>query len=209
MPRFQIVFPYACISTVQQGFVATQHGGYLLHSRQKGDSFVDKTFGEITFRRNFNSADPGCFAMPVWYSMGIVLMLCQQYRHNAVMHSHDTQIIWAGMQAMLWVFVNTLSHQPLYIDAPRFVPQLPDRRKRSTMDAFHIRVLLVADQSVRQHHNSRDDAEDYLLAIMNIVSDMVEIVWLVYAHLYSIKGSSLSRNCMYGTNCESVCANEL
>lgn len=46
MPRFQIILPYACISTVQQGFVATQHGGYLLHSRQKGDSFVDKTFGE-------------------------------------------------------------------------------------------------------------------------------------------------------------------
>lgn len=44
------------------------------------------------------------------------------------------------------------------------------------MDAFHIRVLLVADQSVRQHHNSRDEAEDYLLAIMNIVSGMVEIV---------------------------------
>ena len=72
--------------------------------------------------------------------------------------------------------MNTLSHQPLYIDALRFVPQLPDRRKRSTMDAFHIRVLLVADQSVRQHHNSRDEAEDYLLAIMNIVSGMVEIV---------------------------------
>ena len=52
------------------------------------------------------------------------------------------------------------------------------------MDAFRIRVLLVADQSVRQHHNSRDEAENYLLAIMNIVSGMVEIVCVCSLVLY-------------------------
>lgn len=74
------------------------------------------------------------------------------------------------------------------------------------MDAFRIRVLLVADQSVRQHHSSRDEAEQYLLAIMNIVSGMVEMY--VYGHLYSTKGNSLSMKCIYA-NCESVHANEL
>lgn len=65
---------------------------------------------------------------------------------------------------------------PDLVGAPRVVPQVHARRKRYTSDAFHIRVLLLADHSVRQHHKSRRDAEQYLLAIMNIVSGMVEVV---------------------------------
>ena len=72
---------------------------------------------------------------------------------------------------------------PDLVGAPRMVPQLHARGKRYTSDAFHIRVLLLADHSVRQHHKSRRDAEQYLLAIMNIVSGMVEVACdVVEAH---------------------------
>lgn len=98
------------------------------------------------------------------YSVGIVLLLCQYTEHS---HTQLCSALWVWYAFHLKCAYSLTSD---LTDTPRFVPQLHDRSKRNTVDAFRIRVLLLADHSVHQHHNSRDEAEKYLLAIMNIVS---------------------------------------
>lgn len=50
---------------------------------------------------------------------------------------------------------------------------LPVRRKSGNQE-YHIEILIVADKTMSQYHNTKDDLTHYILTLMSHVSIMIQ-----------------------------------